>query len=476
MHPTLEPANPAVPRYHWKRHLAVAALTILIVIALNVFLIKWLLAPGPGSVETAAQADQLPDNAASVQNVSSDPPTDIKGPTIKITKGNADSQPNQTPPSTKELTPAALPKVTIKRLEPAEPRAGESLDVALEAEAAKNSKLTYQYRLKPDEKWKIAEGGRIKIYPLPPGPLTLEVRVVDELGRASPIVTRRLTVKPGPEQAEKITARFKAGDKFYQEVIVTRQSAYRVLGLELGQNVQYGFISSFTVDKVDNDGSVVVTQKIETARFGEGDAELKTLLADALRKTEGASFEMTVSPAGEVTRFKGAKEPPKVFGDKNPLGGQTFLLWSFLDDDSWKELAQITFLQPDKPLRKGAVWTRDLSHSWGPLGNWTGKTAYAAMGKQAGLDRINYAHDMTYQAPRGAGRDLPFQVQKADFKPQTAGGAILFDAGKSRVAAAEETFRVRGTLVLSVAGTEATVEMDEAQLFRLRVLEQKPAK
>jgi hypothetical protein len=98
------------------------------------------------------------------------------------------------------------------------------------------------------------------------------------------------------------------------------------------------------------------------------------------------------------------------------------------------------------------------------------------LGKQAGLERIDYAHDLTYQPPKGASRDLPFKVQKADFKPQTAGGAILFHAAKGRVAAAEETFRVLGVLTLSVAGMDATVEMDEAQHFRLRVLEQKPGK
>src|SRR5262249_21392275 len=159
--------------------------------------------------------------------------------------------------------------------------------------------------------------------------------------------------------------------------------------------------------------------------------------ADSLRKTEGAAFEMSVSPLGEITRFEGAREPLKVFGEKNPLAGQTFLLWSFLDDDSWKELAQLTFLQPDKPLKKGATWTKEMSHGWGPLGSWTGRTTYAAAGKQAGLERINYAHDMTHQPPRGTSGDLPFQVVKADFKPQTAGGAILFDAAKSKVAAAE---------------------------------------
>jgi hypothetical protein len=280
---------------------------------------------------------------------------------------------------------------------------------------------------------------------------------------------------PPPEPAPQTTGRFKAGDTFYQEVVVTRLSAYRILGAEVGQNVQYAFVSRFTVEKVERDGSVVVKQKVESARFGNGDPAMQALLEGALKKTEGAAFEMTVAPGGEVTRFKGAAAPPEVFGGANPLGGQTFLMWSFLDEDAWRELAQITFFRPEKSPGQ-EKWSRKMSHGWGPLGRWAGQTTYAATGKQAGLDRIAYAHEMTYHPPaRGAG-GLPFQVAKAEFKPLAAGGVILFDPGRDRVGAAEETFRVRGQVVVSSGGTEAAVEMDEAQVFRLRVLDQAPGK
>src|SRR5205807_1243526 len=95
--------------------------------------------------------------------------------------------------------------------------------------------------------------------------------------------------------------------------------------------------------------------------------------------------------------------------------------------------------------------------------------AYVAAGKQAGMERINYAHEMTYQPPQAAGRDLPFKVSKADFQPLAAGGVILFDADKGKVSVAEETFRVRGALLVTFGNTEAAVEMDETQNFRLRV-------
>ena len=454
----------------------VAAVAVLVVVGLNLLLIRWMNGGRHGSDDSiVAMAERTKESEAGTDSHAPAPRQAMKTPN-EIGSQQPDKIIKADPPSTKALVPPNPPTVSIKRLEPAEPQVGKSLEVALEAGGKSQGKLIYQYRTRPGAKWEVAEGGLLKLSPSSAGPMKLEVRVVNERGETSPVVTRQLVVRPAPEPMEKAVARFKVGDKFFQEVIVSRQSKYRILGVEMGQKVQYGFVSSFTVDKVEEDGSCVFTQKVETARWGDGDADLKALLADSLRKTEGAKFDFTASPFGAITKFKGAHDAVKVFDKKNPLAGQTFLLWSFLDDDSWKELAQITFLQPPKALRKGESWTRPLSHSWGPLGSWTGRTAYVAMGKQAGLERINYAHEMTHQPPKGASRDLPFQVQKAEFKPQTAGGAILFDAAKSRVAAAEETFRVVGNLALSVAGTDATVEMDEAQLFRLRVLEQKPAK
>jgi hypothetical protein len=279
--------------------------------------------------------------------------------------------------------------------------------------------------------------------------------------------------QPRADTAEKVPTRYKAGDTFTQEVIVTRRSAYRILGADVGQNVQYVFVSRLVVDRVERDGGLVVKQKVREARFSDGDPALQALLNDALKKTQGNTFEITLNARGEVTRFKGANDPLNVFAGKDPLAGQTFLLWSFLDEDAWKELAQLTFFRPEKPLQSGVHWSRSLSHSWGSLGSWRGQTTYTPAGQQAGRERITYTHEMSYQAPRG--RDgLPFLVKKADFQPLAAGGTILFDAAKEKVADAEETFRVRGRLRVAVADAEAVVDMDETQVFRLRINEGSP--
>ena len=51
---------------------------------------------------------------------------------------------------------------------------------------------------------------------------------------------------------------------------------------------------------------------------------------------------------------------------------------------------------------------------------------------------------------------------------------ILYDPHKGRVAAAEEQFRVTGSLVVGLLGVDTAIDMDETQVFRLRVRADKP--
>jgi hypothetical protein len=55
-----------------------------------------------------------------------------------------------------------------------------------------------------------------------------------------------------------------------------------------------------------------------------------------------------------------------------------------------------------------------------------------------------------------------------------AGGTLRYDATTSRVSAAEELFHVRGGVVVSFGGTDAAVEVEEQQKFRLTASEVKP--
>jgi hypothetical protein len=333
-------------------------------------------------------------------------------------------------------------------------------------------KQTFQYRARPNGVWQPAPGGLVRMTDLGPGPVTLEFRVLDRNGLPSPIVTRTWTVKP-LEVSTKPRPDLREGDSFFQEVVISRLSTYRILGADLGQKVQYVLVSRFRVKKKEADGSQVVEQKVEGVRLSDADPALQAQLNDLLQKTKGATFLMTLNAEGEVTQFEGGQEALRVFAGANPLGGPSFLLWSFLDQDGWKELAQVSFFRPPRPVRRGDQWARPMTHAWGPLGSWAGKIAYQYAGKQADLDRFDYALNLAYQPP-GKGGGLPFEVSKAEFRIQTARGAIAFDPSRGRVAAAEECFHVRGVLAVAYLGVDAVVEMDEAQLFQVRILDRNP--
>jgi hypothetical protein len=257
-------------------------------------------------------------------------------------------------------------------------------------------------------------------------------------------------------------------------VVVSRVSHCRVLGSDVGQESQYTFVSRLTVEKQEADGSLRVRQKVESVRLDRADAALEARLNERLRQMRGETFRMTLNPRREVVRFEGDREAAQVFTGANPLGGTSFLLWSFMDPDGWKELAEVSFFRPREPARKGDRWARSVTHGWGPLGRWEGQVGYAHTARQDGLDRYDYLLDLAYRPPGPGGGVLPFRVTGADFRVQTARGAIAFDPRRGRVRLAEEQFHVRGLLSVEALGVEAAVELDEAQLFRLRLHDHDP--
>ncbi len=300
-----------------------------------------------------------------------------------------------------------------------------------------------------------------------PAPRTVEAM-------APPVVA--VTPPPMPRvgvlQAD-IDSRFKVGDTFNQEVVFSRKSDFRFVGAEFSQAARYAFRSKIVISKVNADGSYVAEQTIGKAIWLDGDVDSKPTLIEALVKTQGTKFELTFSRNHEVTELKGLKDPILVAAGKNAAMGQSLRLWSLLDADAWKELAGLTFFYAEKPLKAKQTWNKPVSHDWGALGSWNGKTVYLAAGKQpkqTNLERIDYRHEIYYKPPAlGADRDLPFRIQKAAFQTILAGGAILYDPTTNRTAAAEETFRVRGNIQVSLAGMDAAIEMEEAQGFRLTI-------
>lgn len=282
---------------------------------------------------------------------------------------------------------------------------------------------------------------------------------------------------PGAAQDVLPGARYKVGDTFTQEVLVTRKSLFRVAGLDVEKWARYAITSSFTIIQIDPEGSLMAEQTILSGQLLDADPDMKEPITAALGKIKGTRLEVTVRANGEVAELKGLKDAVQVRTGPDVAVGQSLRLWSLLDSDAWKELNGLTFFQPeqpspgDLPLKK---WSRPTTHDWGALGSWSGQTKYALVGKQApakpGLARYEYRHDLKYQAPNaGADGTLPLKILKSDFKLVSAGGVIGYNPTVLKVAAAEEVFRVRGAVLASLAGIEVLIELEEQQAFRVTV-------
>ena len=257
----------------------------------------------------------------------------------------------------------------------------------------------------------------------------------------------------------------KQGDKFNQELFIQQKSICGVQGIVLQTGLIYRILSSFSVEKMNDDGSLEVKQKIEEANLLQADLLTQPLVLPQLKKMPGTVFTIHFNKQMEVTKFVGP--PIQAAIGRNDLGLQ---MASLLDRDGWKEMAEVSFFQPNRPLKTGSQWDRKITHSWGDLGKWTGKVHYRYESRQKSLHKIAYTLKVAHEAPKTDGDNL---VGKAAFKAQAAQGNIYFDSDRSKVISAEERFHVKGTLEINLLGQKTPVEIEEEQTFKLRLLDNK---
>ena len=263
----------------------------------------------------------------------------------------------------------------------------------------------------------------------------------------------------------KLMWKLKADDTFFQELIVTQQPTFKVQGVPIAMMLKYRIVSRFTVKKQNDDGSLLVEQKIETAKLLQADDLTKPAIAGALEQLPGRTYRLALSPKMDVTKFEAVAAEPLI---KQIAGGFGLQLTSLIDQDGWKELNQATFFQMDQPLKANARWSKPLKHNWGSLGSWSGQIHYLYAGQQAKLHKVAYGLQLKYQAPN-AGAVGIMKINNANFQTQQAEGVLFFDSVRGRVTYAEERFRVKGFINANLLGQNTMVEIDEDQHFLIRI-------
>jgi len=260
----------------------------------------------------------------------------------------------------------------------------------------------------------------------------------------------------------------------FQELDIQRMPKLGMLGTMTVQDLRYQIQSQLTVAPPDQEGNIGCDQVVLQTKLVKSDDLSRAMFQDSLTKLQGWQFSYQVNNRRVITQWKAAPPDGRKVAEVKPVGGTGFLATSVMDDDGWKELAQLTFFVP-RPERGSKSWKQPMMHNFGPLGMWYGETTFTPQATRKDVQQIAFVHKMEYRPPeKGAGGELPFTIEKAMLKPETAGGTIEFDTQANRVASAQEGFLVRGALSVGLLGQAADVEVEEQQVISLRIHDRNP--
>jgi hypothetical protein len=279
---------------------------------------------------------------------------------------------------------------------------------------------------------------------------------------------------PAYGQEVKMRWKFKEGEKFYVEDVQTTKTDVSVLGQQIKEEAKSTTVTSYTVKSVKSD-SIVLVQKIESvdtkSQGGLGGASEKIL-----EKMKGATFTLTVTPDGKVTKLEGFKEfAKKLAGDDDEMAK---LLGTFFTEDLFKSSAEQSFsMLPDNPVKPGDTWTREGKMPVPGLGDFKLTSKYTYDGKADGGEKIKARQDLVYVVPKGGG-DIGgiMKIVKGDLKAENGKGHYIFDPEKGRLVKGEMSLFIKGRLTVEFGGQNLDINLTTDQTTVTRVLDTNPAK
>ncbi len=254
---------------------------------------------------------------------------------------------------------------------------------------------------------------------------------------------------------------------FYQELDVRRAPQFVVQGVNVAQQIHYQVRSSFVVYEQDAKGDFKAVQTIENATLVEADSISQAVFAQSLAMLQGKKFTYSLDKHHEVMSMIGSEGTTEVVPIEKP-DSMGALVTTVIDDDGWKELAELTLFSPLNPSRPKEPFVRKAEHDWGSLGSWYGKTTFIRAGLQRGISVFRYQHELEYIKPNGKGA-LPFEIVNAKFQAYEAGGVIQFDSKTNRVQRVQERFHAKGVVDAIWLGIETSVAIDEQQEFTINL-------
>jgi len=266
--------------------------------------------------------------------------------------------------------------------------------------------------------------------------------------------------------------KFKEGDKFYVEDVSDMRQSLSVIGKDVNQKTKITTINSYTVKQVSGK-TVRLEQKTESVDVNSSGDGVGGQLEKIMDKLQGAVFTVTLTD-GKVTKFEGYDDFIKKVSDGDDLAakfGKTLL-----SEDLMKKTIELTFANlPDKAVKAGDTWAKDVTIPCGELGDFKSSNDYTFKERDKDGAVITYKGTMAYVPPKGPGAfGGLLKIVKGKIKSDNVKGTIVFDPEKGRLVRASSTMAVRGSLTIEIMGNSLDMDIRVDQTTSSRVLAKNP--
>jgi hypothetical protein len=278
---------------------------------------------------------------------------------------------------------------------------------------------------------------------------------------------------PVQAQEVKLQWKFKEGEKIYVEDVMNKKTILSVQGQPIKSEQKTTFIISYTVKKATS-ASTILVMKFE-------DVEVRTesgvggAFDKIMEKMKGATFTITLTPDGKITKFEGFQDLVKQLAaaDENTAK----LIRAIVNEAMVTSAVEQAFgFLPDKAVKKGETWTREGTLPLGPLGDFKSANTYTYNGKTENGEAIGVQQTMRYIPPKGGDLAGLFKIVRGDLKAKKAETSYIFDAEKGRLVSATLSTLIHGTLTVDFTGMETQVELSMDTTGTSRVLDKNPVK
>ncbi len=273
-----------------------------------------------------------------------------------------------------------------------------------------------------------------------------------------------------PKTPRKLEWKFKEKDRFIVDTQMNLTQHRRPQGGVEQRDVVYIMSSSsFQVLKVEEDGSVVFDQRIDSIRYRyDGTQKMSAaIIADLISKLQGATFRITLAPDRKVKKIEGYDELLKRLAATNPAETVDRFRTQIQEADLKAACEEGFAFLPEQPLKVGDEWTRKIKMSLAPFGTIETTLTYNVKSIKDNKVTISVSSQSSDYKLGGGG-----VAPKSDFTLDQRNGTMVFDALNGKLISSDLTIKFHGRVDLpnmSLPGTQSELEFLQTQTIKITV-------